>query len=686
MNGGSKTGARPRAYKTILLALLLTVTLNLAGQVQEDPFLDFSRKLSACASLRGLIPRDLAAAIGGNAEAVYGFVRDEISFQPYRGVLRGGTGTLLARAGNSFDQAVLLKEMLDSLGLRTRLARATLPAGLAELLNSTVVPGQPVSGSPLEPKDLAELGVDVTRFQREWKTHQDAEHAVIALAVEKGLADAAGMEPPASYAVRTPAWESTSDYLWVQLERDGRWFDLHPAFPKGTEVPVVPEGIISYTSSIPTELFHWVRLRLIAERVEGPELRKLIILENRILAGVAAGKTVSVALRPSPAEDGLVQLRPAVKVGESLISGRPLKVNAQEGKVANGGLTALWLEVTILSPGERPRHSTITVADIVPAGRRPSGKAELAEVPLPRTLTETELGMIIELMILTGSIDDRLPLLLSNELLAWMKQNADADWKALESRLLGFPAGDPLMLHWAALLDRCFAAVLPERVVFLDAPAVIGFLYRPQYSGNSYGLHSSGGLLFLRAAFHPQVDGMSAAAAGAAASRLLMELEGLRAACGGKKKEEIQPPYTAVADRQAAAQRFGEWSAESLEELDYDLSLSDLVLVPASGKSEFWWKFEKGTALPVARGRAGWVVHRTADNLFFSGSAVLPGALIQALSEAGGGVSPGLFPGAMKIWLEHYVLPLGASPALPVLISAGTDLLGWLKKTFEQAQ
>ena len=57
---------------------------------------------------------DLATSLGHDPEAIFRFVQDEVRYEPYAGLLRGATATLLGRAGNSVDQAALLAELLRS--------------------------------------------------------------------------------------------------------------------------------------------------------------------------------------------------------------------------------------------------------------------------------------------------------------------------------------------------------------------------------------------------------------------------------------------------------------------------------------------------------------------------------------------------------------------------------------------
>ena len=68
----------------------------------------------------------LLESLDYDADSIIEFVRASISFEQYPGVLRGPKGTLLSRAGNSIDQAILLAKLLRDAGYDARIAGAEL--------------------------------------------------------------------------------------------------------------------------------------------------------------------------------------------------------------------------------------------------------------------------------------------------------------------------------------------------------------------------------------------------------------------------------------------------------------------------------------------------------------------------------------------------------------------------------
>jgi hypothetical protein len=94
------------------------------------------------ASLESRIPAEaidleaLSRRLGGDPEAAVRFVADSVAFEPYDGVLRGPFGTLVARAGSSCDQSLLLLELLRAGGISGRLRTALTDADTRAALHA----------------------------------------------------------------------------------------------------------------------------------------------------------------------------------------------------------------------------------------------------------------------------------------------------------------------------------------------------------------------------------------------------------------------------------------------------------------------------------------------------------------------------------------------------------------------
>lgn len=138
-----------------------------------------------------LSPKRLVASMGRRAtvQSLFFFVRDEISFEPYEGELRGSRGALMSRGGNSVDKSLLLQELLKEIGVSSRLAWGTLEPGDARAL--------------LE------------------------EYA--------GAATVSGLELPSGLPLSSPGgdralFNAVREHTWVEAKVGGKWVALDPSF------------------------------------------------------------------------------------------------------------------------------------------------------------------------------------------------------------------------------------------------------------------------------------------------------------------------------------------------------------------------------------------------------------------------------------------------------------------------
>ena len=116
-----------------------------------------SRRCGGNWTSRGADPSDIAAKateLGRDADRIFAFLRDQISLEPYSGVLRGAKGTLAAGAGNALDRSLLAQELLKASGIESRLMSGKLTDEQARSLLGRYLSSDALAGP------LAALGQD----------------------------------------------------------------------------------------------------------------------------------------------------------------------------------------------------------------------------------------------------------------------------------------------------------------------------------------------------------------------------------------------------------------------------------------------------------------------------------------------------------------------------------------------
>lgn len=237
-----------------------------------------------------------------DAEWLVAWVRDSIAFEAYAGVLRGPDGTLMARAGNAYDQAVLLAKLLGNAGYDVRVAEGTLSDEQADALLKEL-------GRERQPRptgiDLEQLGealddlAAVSGFGYEaiagilaalrQPTVSDAEleqldayAAAQADAIRiRELLGAAGVEI-GDPSFGTELVEEARHYAWVEykLGSGDAWSGAHPAFGSA-----LPEGLTevvatrTFEDTVPGDLLHVIRIESTIERRMGNTIEAISVMQ-----------------------------------------------------------------------------------------------------------------------------------------------------------------------------------------------------------------------------------------------------------------------------------------------------------------------------------------------------------------------------------------------------------------------
>lgn len=266
---------------------------------QRQARADLDRVMKVIEEMRSYIDRsefDLEALLlklGFEANAILDLVTTEIAFEQYPGLLRGAQGTLMSRAGNALDQAVLLATLLRDAGFEARIVEGRLsPQDAARLVTSMFArsgesPARPRAAEGLL-EALPELGARAglppnavealrSRFSQAFDIRDDERF-------RQALQDAERLQSELANAgvvlqdlrVHDELVEEARDYFWVEyrLGPSQPWVVSHPAFHPSIGLPSSPEKLTTFSGSVPDRLLHRLRFRVVIEQRVGTRVRE----------------------------------------------------------------------------------------------------------------------------------------------------------------------------------------------------------------------------------------------------------------------------------------------------------------------------------------------------------------------------------------------------------------------------
>lgn len=407
----------------------------------------------------------LNAALGFDPDRLAAFVRDEIAYEQYPGVLRGARGTLIARAGNALDQSLLLGHLLGDAGRDWRIVRARLADAQAEALvtrMAAAMPAKPSLGdidairqalrSVLSAQGMNDAEIDSAKAMLNAghsentfvdRTDPDTRFILGSLR-EAGVAFSDDESALLSAEAR--------DYFFVEHRADAYqpWEAVHPAFG-AADAPEV-ERVESFTAA-DESLHHRVRVSAYVEQKAGDQLIVHKILETPdYTSAELVDRPIRLGFFPNnidlyqPMQISNVVTEAAVimpilqnqPVGKAFdLDGRVydmavigmdrfgfteiVQAGASQVEQAFGGLSDLggpargeadrddfitltgqWIEYTVIAPGgQETTHRRYLLDRIGPVNR----EAEVAEIVSPVPLAEAATALVSSstLMVLTGN-------------------------------------------------------------------------------------------------------------------------------------------------------------------------------------------------------------------------------------------------------------------------------------------
>jgi hypothetical protein len=359
-------------------------------------------------------PAAMAKQIGSDPELLFEWVRDNTSYIPYQGVLRGSTGVLIDRQGNSLDRALLLSELLRAHRIPTRLVRGTLSVEDAKRLITASQPTVPPKRKPqrISPAMIAairkhaeSLGLDTGKILEEM--HQQSEAWAdlgrrVATAADRQtdqLVEMLGNPEESAGDTMASAIKAAQDHWWIQYAKGETWVDLDPSL-RNAQVGHSPAAVQSThdipldqpADSVPEEkLHHQVGVRILVEqwlngKFQEHEALSLVLLPSRVLTQpiqlLHVPKNWPKDVGPLPREDDLAEYietyraqdewQPILRVGEETLAGQSFNdagdvlqsatpsspfgalggaLTGESGpKKSAGILTAEWIEYEVITP------------------------------------------------------------------------------------------------------------------------------------------------------------------------------------------------------------------------------------------------------------------------------------------------------------------------------------------------
>jgi hypothetical protein len=272
---------------------------------------------------------NFAVGLGKDPSKIFEYVRDQIAYEPYVGVLRGPRGTLLAMAGNAVDRAALLGELLKSSGFQVRYAHGTLPDALAHHLVDSVwaerrwvAAAAKASGAP-NPK-LKALGDKlVSSVQSDYELLHDM------------LKDAKLPERAESSVSMQTLLSEARDHYWIEWFHDGTWTALDPSFATAAPGQTFAEATETI-ETLPESIFHHVEIKVRVEEYTGELPSSREVLRYTAKAADLSGEDLLLVHSPVDRRNhGNAQVQPAFIVQQKRHDGDPFWVS--EGRLPAGG-------------------------------------------------------------------------------------------------------------------------------------------------------------------------------------------------------------------------------------------------------------------------------------------------------------------------------------------------------------
>ncbi|HUQ99046.1 MAG TPA: hypothetical protein VM166_06290 [Gemmatimonadaceae bacterium] len=387
-------------------------------------------------------PEYVVAHLGKNPQMLFDWVKNNTTWIPYRGELRGPVGVLMDRQGNSLDRALLLATLLEKAGHHARLAHVQLPrseaVGLLSILQiDHAARGETPVTERTQPAQVAVVAhqyrIDPATVSENVSTHDKIADNLFAEFRSRVSDQAARLRTQVAAPSLAEDWkqrleesiEAVADHWWVQREDAGIWVDLDVADPEHLAADRTLE-----LNAIPPDLQHQLVVRLIEEEWSAGNFKEVTVLEHTLQPANLIGQPIVLQLLPArwPKEvapdpnsplglKGIAleqkQWTASLVVGGASVAQGTLSVNGERAASAGGGalgglgagiaaalapessasngreLSAAWVEYEIRAPGRRPRTIRRAIFDLFGPAARADHQTSALEMDERKKLTRS---------------------------------------------------------------------------------------------------------------------------------------------------------------------------------------------------------------------------------------------------------------------------------------------------------
>jgi hypothetical protein len=244
-------------------------------------------------------PQAVLETIGREPQQLFAFVKNQTRYVPYDGRLRGATGVLMDRMGNSLDRGILMATLLQAAGFEVRLAHGTItPEQAATLIAAPATADAPEAADEAsEIKRYADkFGLNADSISKRLKAarvdaDRMAEDAMARVTQQTPiLAGAVGKIEPASTAASTAYW-------WAEAKDGDAWTAYDPAADApGKALAAASETLA--LDKLPAEQNHRLAIRVTVEQWDGGKLNEKKVLDETVASADVVGTPIQLVHNP----------------------------------------------------------------------------------------------------------------------------------------------------------------------------------------------------------------------------------------------------------------------------------------------------------------------------------------------------------------------------------------------------